>query len=305
MIVLVAVAFAAAVVLGAVVAGSSMRERAQVRRSLRSLDGYAVETKGLREAEMVETLAERVLAPVGRGAINLARRATPVGYAETVKRKIVLAGNPPGYEVDRILVLKVLGAASGVAWVPLVYLLLDLEGLFALLAAGFLWTVSFLGPDLALDRKIEWRRHEISTRLPDMLDLLVISVEAGLGFEQAVDRTASAVPGALADEFRRMLQETRIGATRADALRALDERTQVQDLRSFILAMLQADAFGISVARILRAQADEMRVRRRQLAEEQAQRAPVKMLFPLVFCIFPAVFVVVLGPALISIDQLL
>lgn len=305
MIVLVAVAFAAAVVLGAVVAGSSMRERAEVRRSLRSLDGYAVETKGLREAEMVETLAERALAPVGRGAINLARRATPVGYAETVKRKIVLAGNPPGYEVDRILVLKVLGAASGVAWVPLVYLLLDLEGLFALLAAGFLWAVSFLGPDLALDRKIEWRRHEISTRLPDMLDLLVISVEAGLGFEQAVDRTASAVPGPLADEFRRMLQETRIGATRADALRALDERTQVQDLRSFILAMLQADAFGISVARILRSQADEMRVRRRQLAEEQAQRAPVKMLFPLVFCIFPAVFVVVLGPALISIDELL
>lgn len=305
MIILIAVIVACAMALGAFLVGSSVRERAEVRRTLRSLEGYELETKGLRDQEMVATLSERVFAPIGRRAIDITRRATPVGYADTVKRKIVLAGSPPGYEVDRILVLKVLGAASGVVWIPLVYWVVGLEGLFALLAAGFLWIVSFLGPDLSLDRKIEARQHEIAVRLPDMLDLLVISVEAGLGFEQAVDRTASAVPGALADEFRRMLQETRIGATRADALRALDERTQVQDLRSFILAMLQADAFGVSVARILRSQADEMRVRRRQAAEEQAQAAPIKMLFPLVFFIFPAVFVVVLGPALISINDTL
>ncbi len=305
MIILIAAIFAGAMALGAFLVGSSVRERAEVRRTLRSLEGYELETKGLRDQEMVASLSERVFAPIGKGAIGLARRATPVGYADSVKRKIVLAGNPPGYEVDRLLVLKVLGAASGVVWIPLVYMVVDLEGMFALLATGFLWVASFLAPDLSLDRKIEWRQHEMAVRLPDMLDLLVISVEAGLGFEQAVDRTASAVPGPLADEFRRMLQETRIGATRADALRALDERTQVQDLRSFILAMLQADAFGVSVARILRAQADEMRVRRRQAAEEQAQAAPIKMLFPLVFFIFPAVFVVVLGPALISINEVL
>ncbi len=305
MIALIAAFFAVAIALGAFLVGSSARERSAVRRTLRSLEGYETETKGLRDQEMVGTLTERVLAPVGKSAIHLARRATPIGYADTVKRKIVIAGNPPGYEVDRVLVLKVLGAASGVLWIPLIYFVLGLTGMMALLATGFLWVVSFLGPDLTLGRKIEWRQHEIAVHLPDMLDLLVISVEAGLGFEQAVDRTASAVPGPLADEFRRMLQETRIGATRADALRALDERTQVQDLRSFILAMLQADAFGVSVARILRSQADEMRIRRRQAAEEQAQAAPIKMLFPLVFCIFPAVFVVVLGPALISINDAL
>ena len=302
---LIALAMAAAVALGAFLVGSSVRERGAARRSMRALDDYELQTRGLREQEMVGTLAERVLAPVGRGAVGLARKATPVGYVDTVKRKIVLAGNPAGFEVDRVLVLKVLGAASGVIWVPLVYVFLNMTGAFALMLTAFLWGVSFLAPDLTLDRRIEARQHEIAVRLPDMLDLLVISVEAGLGFEQAVDRTAGAVPGPLADEFRRMLQETRIGATRADALRALDERTQVQDLRSFILAMLQADAFGVSVARILRSQADEMRIRRRQAAEEQAQRAPIKMLFPLVFFIFPAVFVVVLGPALISINETL
>jgi len=304
-IALTAAAAAASVAFVIFVVGSSVSKRAEVRRALHSLEGYEPEPRNTRKRETAGTLAERVVAPFGRGVLSLALRSTPVGYMRTVKRKVVQAGGPPGHEVDRVLVLKVLGAASGVAWVPLVYMALGLDGFLALMAVGFLWASSFLGPDLALDRKIERRRHEIALRLPDMLDLLVISVEAGLGFEQAVDRTATAIPGPLSEEFRRMLQETRIGATRADALRALDERTQVPDLRSFILAMLQADAFGIAVARILRSQGDEMRSRKRQAAEEQAQRAPVKMLFPLVFLIFPAIFVVVLGPALMSISETL
>jgi tight adherence protein C len=304
MVLLIAVAFAAAIALAVVTVSSTVAQRQVSRRSLSVLDGYQVQTT-VREQEMVEGLGSRVIAPVGAAVTKLARKYTPVGYAETLARKTVLAGSPAGYEVDRLLVLKVFGLASGLLWVPLVFMLLGLDGLLAILMVGVLWVGSFLAPDLSLDNKIEARQHEIAVALPDILDLLVISVEAGLGFEQAIERTASSVPGPLSEEFRRVLQETRMGATRADALRAMDERTQVDELRSFILAMLQADAFGVSVSRILRSQADEMRVRRRLSAEEQAEKAPVKMLFPLVFCIFPAVFVVVLGPALIKINGIL
>jgi tight adherence protein C len=304
MVLLIAVAFAAAIALAVVAISSAAAERAVSRRSLSAIDGYQLQST-VREQEMVAGVGARVIAPIGAAATQLVRRYTPVGYAENLARKTVLAGSPAGFEVDRLLVLKVLGLASGIAWVPLVFMVLHLHGLLSVLMLGVLWVGSFLAPDLALGNKIEARQHQIAVSLPDMLDLLVISVEAGLGFEQAIERTSSSVPGPLSDEFRRVLQETRMGATRADALRAMDERTQVDELRSFILAMLQADAFGVSVSRILRSQADEMRVRRRLSAEEMAEKAPVKMLFPLVFCIFPAVFVVVLGPALIQINKVL
>jgi tight adherence protein C len=290
-----------AVFLGAIAVGAILAERAQIRESLRRLESYQV--AGARDQEMLKTFGDRVLAPFTTGAMGLVRKFTPVGYVEGIRRKLVLAGNPPGYEVDRLLIFKVLGCASGIVWVPLAVWGLGFKGLELLLAIGFLWGGSFIMPDLSLGRKIEARQKEIARRLPDILDLLVISVEAGLGFEQAIDRTSASVPGPLSEEFRRMLQETRVGASRADALRALDQRTEVPELRSFILAMLQADTFGVSIARILRAQADEMRIRRRLAAQELAQKAPIKMLFPLVLCIFPAMFVVVLGPAFISIAK--
>jgi tight adherence protein C len=301
MLTLIVAVSVVAVLLGAIAVGSILVERAQIRESLRRLEGYQV--TGARDQEMLKSFGSRVFTPVTAGGMRLVRKHTPVGYVDSVRHKLVLAGNPPGYEVDRLLIFKVLGAASGVVWVPLVLIGLAFSGTTALFTIAILWVGSFLMPDLSLGRKVEARQKEIAQRLPDILDLLVISVEAGLGFEQAIDRTSFAVPGPLSEEFRRMLQETRVGASRADALRALDQRTEVPELRSFILAMLQADTFGVSIARILRAQADEMRVRRRLAAQEVAQKAPVKMLFPLVLCIFPAMFVVVLGPALISISK--
>ena len=281
----------------------TVMERAEVRDSLRRLEGYQIQD--VRDQEMLAPMSERVIAPVLEGLSALTQRFTPQGYREGVAHKLVLAGNPARLNVDQVLVLKLLGLMSGLVWAPLVFVGLHLGGFFGLIMVGFLWFASFMFSDVYLSRKIEERQHSISVQLPDILDLLVISVEAGLGFEQALERTSGAVPGPLSDEFRRMLRETRIGATRADALRAMDTRCDVPELRAFILAMLQADTFGISISRLLRSQADEMRIRRRLRAQQQAQKAPIKMLFPLVFCIFPSIFVIILGPAMISISQTL
>jgi tight adherence protein C len=289
-----------AVLLALVAMLSVADQRREVRLALRSLDEYDLPIDA-REREMLKPLRERLLVPaVGRLA-RLSGRFTPAGYTAQVREKLVQAGNPPGLDADRFMALKVLGAVSGPLWAWFAFKEAALGGFYGIVVTGLLWAISFAGPDVWVQRRIDARRRDIAVRLPDILDLLVISVEAGLGFEQAVSRTVAAVPGALADELGRMLQETRVGSTRAEALRALDARTNVPELRSFILAMLQADTFGVSIGRMLRSQADEMRVRRRQRAQEAAQKAPVKMLFPLIFCIFPSLFTVILGPAVLQI----
>jgi tight adherence protein C len=297
---MIAVVLAAAVAALMFVVGSVTAERAEVRDSLRRLEGYQIQD--VRDQEMLAPISERVVAPLLEGLTGVARRFTPAGFGEGVAQKLVMAGNPPNLNVDKVLVFKLLGIVSVVIWIPII-LALGFTGLFAIVGVAVLWGVSFMYPDVMISRKIDDRQKEISRKLPDILDLLVISVEAGLGFEQALDRTTMAVPGALSDEFRRMLHEIRIGASRADALRAMATRTDVPELRAFIMAMLQADTFGVSISRLLRSQADEMRIRRRLRAQEQAQKAPVKMLFPLVFCIFPSIFVVILGPAIIQISR--
>ncbi|HEY8216642.1 MAG TPA: type II secretion system F family protein [Acidimicrobiia bacterium] len=298
---LVAGVVGGAVLLIGLLSMSVIAERADVRDSLRRLEGYQI--PDVRDQEMLAPISERVFNPVLSALARVAQRFTPQGYREQIARKLVLAGSPADLNVDQILVLKLLGLVSGLIWLPIVVAVLHFSGLLALVVVGLLWFASFMASDVYLSRKIEDRQHEIAVQLPDILDLLVISVEAGLGFEQALERTTTAVPGPLSDEFRRMLRETRYGASRAEALRAMDERCEVAELRTFIMAMLQADTFGVSISRLLRSQADEMRVRRRLRAQEQAQKAPVKMLFPLVFCIFPSIFVVILGPAMIQLME--
>ena len=298
---MIAIVLATAVAALMFVVGSVTAERAEVRDSLRRLEGYQIQD--VRDQEMLAPISERVVAPLLEGLTGVARRFTPAGFGEGVAQKLVMAGNPPNLNVDKVLVLKLLGIVSVVIWIPVVVVLLHFTGFLAIVGVVVLWGAAFMYPDVLISRKIEDRQKEISRKLPDILDLLVISVEAGLGFEQALDRTTIAVPGALSDEFRRMLHEIRIGASRADALRAMAERTDVAELRAFIMAMLQADTFGVSISRLLRSQADEMRIRRRLRAQEQAQKAPVKMLFPLVFCIFPSIFVVILGPTIIQIQR--
>jgi tight adherence protein C len=287
----------AAVTLVIFALGSQADERATVRSSLRQLEGYEVEN--VRDQELLNPLRERALTPALQGLTDLGRRFTPVGYVDKVRMKFVYAGEPSADAVDRYLATQVLGVA--VAFVVAIFAFVTFEGLLRWGMIGLVLMLGFLGPSATLNRKVQDRQHQLRIKLPDILDLLTISVEAGLGFEQALDRTVAAVPGPLSEEFARMLGEVRAGSSRADAMRALEVRCNVPEVRSFVLAILQADTFGVSIGRVLRAQADEMRVKRRQLAQERAQKAPVKMLIPMVFCIFPALFVIVLGPAIINI----
>ncbi len=277
-------------------------DRSVVRASLRQLDRYEV-VDNVRDQQMLNPFRDRVLNPASGLLVGLARRFTPVGYIDGVRRKLISAGQADPAQLDRFLAVRVaLLALLPVMW-WLTYRVLGLSGSKGLMVFGLLVAALVVGPDARLNRQVAERQQAIRVKLPDILDLLTISVEAGLGFEQALDRTVAAVPGPMSDEFGRMLGEVRAGASRANALRAVDERVDVAEVRSFILALLQADTFGVSISRILRSQADEARVKRRQLAQEQAQKAPIKMLIPMVFCVFPALFVVVIGPAALNIAE--
>ena len=265
------------------------------------LELYGRQTTGaLREDELSKPLAQRTVGPAVIRMGNFLKRFTPTGYLEKKQRKLMLAGYPGNMDAPAFIVVKFLTTAVGLVagW-----FLLDFGSstfqrmiLFVLPMA-----LGFFGPDAWLERKVDERRQAMLRALPDILDLLVISVEAGLGFDSALARVVATVPGPLSEEFFRMLQETRVGVSRRDAMRHLMERTDLDELRSFLLAMIQAEAFGVTIARVLRVQADEMRVKRRQRAQEKAFAAPVKLVFPLVFCIFPALFIVLLGPAALQI----
>jgi tight adherence protein C len=282
---------------------SQLDERQMVRESLRQLEGYEVENQ--RDQQMLDPLRDRAVAPLLEGLSGIGRRLTPVGYVEKIRQKFVHMGNSSPQAVDRFLAVRVATVVGAVLVFLLVFVLnvTGLTGNIRLAVGALLILLLLIGPDSILNRRVEERQKEIQRSLPDILDLLTISVEAGLGFEQALDRVITAVPGPLTEEFARMLGETRAGAARAEAMRALDERCDVPELRSFVLAIIQADTFGVSIGRVLRGQAEEMRIKRRQLAQERAQKAPVKMLIPMVFCIFPALFLVVLGPAMLSIQK--
>lgn len=280
-----------------------LEQRSTVRSSIRQLEEYGQTTvvESERDRELLRPARERALAPVIGGFIGMGKRLFPTDYVARTRKKFVAIGRYDTVTVDRFLAVRVACLVIIPVALILIFFVFAMTGMTSLLLAAFVVMGALLGPEAWLNRQVEDRQKEIQRSLPDILDLLVISVEAGLGFDQALDRTVAAVPGALSQEFARMLGETRAGASRADAMRSMDARIQVAEVRSFVLAILQADTFGVSIGRVLRSQAEEMRIKRRQLAQERAQKAPVKMLIPMVFCIFPALFVVIIGPAMINI----
>ncbi|MEQ4500961.1 type II secretion system F family protein [Nocardioides kribbensis] len=286
-----------------VLVGAALRtdaESAGVTRSLAVLEAMTDAPAVLTE-EIDRPFAERVLDPLRARALVVGRRITGADAAERIRRKLDLAGNPAGLTVDKVVSAKVLGAVAGLVVGVLVALLLG-ASLGVLLGVGLgALVLGFLGPNLYLYQKTYDRSAQILRELPDAIDLMTISVESGLGFDAALQQVARNTEGPLADEFARVLKEMQIGQGRSAALRGLSERTDVDDLQSFVSAMVQADSFGIPVAQVLRVQSSEMRVKRRQRAEEKAQQVPVKITVPLIFCILPCLFIAVMGPAVISI----
>lgn len=232
----------------------------------------------------------------------IAVRLSPAGVAYGLQRRLDLAGNPPTWTPDRVLAAKGFCLLAGAALGGLVGFR-SIGWLVAGLAVGAVF--GFFLPDLLLLNAGQKRQAKIRRALPDALDMLTVCVEAGLGFDAALAQVARNTTGPLAQECARVLQEMQIGKSRNEALRALTERTTVNELRTFVSALAQAGELGVPVASVLREQAREMRLRRRQRAEEQAQKVPVKILFPLIACLFPAMFVIIIGPGAISIARVL
>lgn len=283
------------------VAQQAIGDRRQVSRSLRQANVTTADSWDLRSRELAEPIGARVLRPAWEGMRSRLRRIAPSGAMARLDEELKYAGAPRGWDGERLmavkLVLSSLLAVSTPLWAPAI----QFGGARLLFIAPLAAFVGWFAPEWVLRSKSGERQAAIGRSLPDALDLLAITVQAGLAFDGALDRVARQMDGPLAQEFMRVVQEMRLGTSRANALRGLRDRTNVPELQSFVLALIQADSFGISISAVLRVQADEIRIKRRQHAEEMAQKLPVKIIAPLMACIFPALFVVLLGPAVLNI----
>ena len=275
-------------------------ERRGVARSLAAIQALDSAPSILKE-ELEGSFAERVIAPLGGRMVGLGRKLVRADTARKIQYRLNVAGNPAAWDVSRILGLKVLGlgAFGGIGFL---YMLgFGWPFYRVVIGTGLMAGFGYVLPNILLYNAGQKREALMRNALPDAMDLLTISVEAGLGFDAAVARVARNTDGPLAQEFARLLQEMQIGMGRTDAMRSMAERTSLADLKSFCSAMVQADALGIPVARVLRIQSKEMRVKRRQRAEEKAQQVPVRIMIPLVLFILPCLFIVIIGPAGIQI----
>ena len=283
---------------------------AEKNRAVRMLESQVVGPAGqsapqvdLREQEMSEGFQSRVLVPVVSRAGRFAKRVTPLDTRARIAKKLMLAGQPAGWDAERVLAFKVIGAVAAFIGSLLLLQIVSLSSFLQIVVIALLTFVGFIVPDSILNSRVEERKKEILRTLSDTLDLLTISVEAGLSLNAAIAQVVRNVPGVLSAEFARMLQEVQLGVPRSEAFRHLAERTDVEELNAFALAMIQADVFGVSISSVLRTQAQQLRIKRRQAIEAKAQQTPVKIVFPLVLCILPALFVVIVGPGAIRIFQ--
>jgi tight adherence protein C len=256
--------------------------------------------ESLEELELSISFKERVLVPFMKGVANIVTKLTPQKQLEATRRKLELAGqttDPSQFFLTRILFTVIFGGGAA----ALAFLVLNEPFTTAMLYTGGGLLLGFYFPVLSLNSKIKKRQENIVKALPDALDLLVICVEAGLGFDMAMGKVYEKWDNELALAFGRVLREIQLGKLRREALKDMADRMDVADVNAFTAAIIQADQLGVSMATILRVQSDQMRTKRRQRAQEKAQQAPVKMMIPMVLLIFPSIWIVLLGPAVLQV----
>jgi len=272
-------------------------DRASSRRVRGNL-GAGVGEANLRQLVLSQSRSERILQPLSGVLARAARRLSPSGVVVSLERRLEVAGS--SWPLEGVLAVKLaLGAALlalGLAWAVAAGSALSFLG--AVIAPA----IGYFGPDTVLARRARARQLAISNQLPDTLDQLTICVEAGLGFDSALARTARTGRGPLAQELARLLQDLRVGVPRVEALNSMLDRTDVPELRQFVHVIIQAESYGVPISKVLRTQATEQREKRRFRAEERAMKLPVKVIFPMVFCILPTLFIVVLAPAFLNIS---
>ena len=297
-IVLAAAAALAILLIALGIAGGSSVDPVQAR--LTQLG--TMQAKNLEEIELQQPFLDRTLRPLASRLSGTVSRFTSASFSQTTEKRLAMAGNPGELRVADWLGIK---AVSSIVFAVLFFLvftfLLGAGGILGLLLGVAGIAFGYIAPEFWLGRRVRARQKSILLQIPDALDLLTISVRAGLGFDAALGKVVEKMVGPLTDEFRRALAEVRMGKARRDALRDIIPRTDVAPLTNFVGAIIQAEQLGVSISKVLQVQSEQLRIERRQRAEEMAAKAPIKMLFPLVGCIFPSLFVVILGPAIILI----
>lgn len=262
------------------------------------LSTFTERARTLEELELELPFKDRVLKPAMQGVFNVFGKLSGKKNASKIKQNLEQAGNPGGLTPTMFTgvraVVGILGLALGVYVTKLMGFALPQMMMFSTFGGA----IGYVVPGIWLGQKIKGRKNNIFKSMPDALDLLTISVEAGLGFDLALQRVSDKWDNELSREFQRVISDTRLGTPRRDSMRMMAERCNVEELTNFVQAIVQAEQLGVSIGKILKVQSEQMRVRRRQRAEELAHQAPIKMLFPMAFLIFPSILVVILGPAI-------
>lgn len=277
--------------------------RARVQAALENLDSY--DARAFRQAELAQPASQRLLRPAMMRMAAASKVITPAGRIRRLETKVERAGRPWNLDVNGLLAVKLMSLTGGLLILIILASLKVLPLIWFVLLAAAVAILTYYLPDIILHFSTSTRKRMIARSLPDFLDLLTVTVEAGLGLDSALAKIAEKLHDPLREEVLITLHHIRMGESREAALREFANRCDVEDLKNFVTALIQSQKLGISLGTVLRVQSDTIRTVQRQRVEEMAQKAPVKMLVPLILCIFPVLFIVIVGPAVIKIYEAL